>query len=974
MRRPITIVGVCIVLSILCASAHANTTPTSSYGLAIEPYAWDFNSTYAARQDIAQMNHPVTRHYNVALTYDPTVTYETVETFLGDAIGCGFGFTHGNATGAAYANVYPPDTTGAAKADSVYFTDTYRLYRGAVAGVSDHVGYRYSHLAEYVWMGGAIWMNVACYGDQFDNWVNADYVCMPIGLCTTGSQGINAFFGALREGENADGAFDEMPSGWTETSAIGTTDQIVPAPMVAGYSGYSGQQIDNVEGLDLDFTCDVNTSQSAESAVFTEGPFYVEDAYWVGSNRLHAEIAASDTGKGYIVASAIDIESARTSLLWMAPGDYRVRIKNGDGSAADVSGMRYVQADKTVRFKVTVLFETRDLFLMGSDTSVGPWTEVGRITDPQPGEIVFDVSSTGFKYFQLFETETNDNVRYHMSVQVEDTVPPLETIPATEGSNVEWMASVAQAFADRPQRQMLLNGPNTKVAYYYPGSHTSAYQVLASTAQARGWTAYERNIDGYPSDVNDWTALANAIRNQIAIDAGNGVTVFCLVGRDNDGPWFDGPLWPQHWVTPEWQTQRTNRIAAGYQGNNALIQIPCPRFDTNGRPTKDIGYWSPYREGDGWYIDLDGDAEGRPDDGLYIGRVPLADPNRALEYAYKVQSANYEGYPGFNNVLYCIGDMDHTEAGDGEQALATYAATSALLNGLNPIPLYESDLVFTAETNYGVASEWNSRGPGMINYFSVYSKAYATAAFVTEPFWGDSVWTTGYLWSKMKPFVLGATCATWNFAWAEDVDLGTPPQLNMLPDMYAWMFGYSRGPIAGFGPSCGSWDAVNHLIAVAVTPRYTANVYQSPVFACWDGIREVWDTHGAEPHVRDGCLVYNYIGDPTAVVMTPTIATGILEPMPVQYRFSAGNTFPNPFRHNSTFDFTLSRKGPAMVYVYDVGGRLVRTLVDGLHQAGPHRVVWDGRTDRGTQASSGLYFLRLQTSEANHSRKTLLLK
>lgn len=60
--------------------------------------------------------------------------------------------------------------------------------------------------------------------------------------------------------------------------------------------------------------------------------------------------------------------------------------------------------------------------------------------------------------------------------------------------------------------------------------------------------------------------------------------------------------------------------------------------------------------------------------------------------------------------------------------------------------------------------------------------------------------------------------------------------------------------------------------------------------------------------------------------------------------------------------------------VYDLKGRLVRTLVDGVLPAGPDEAVWDGRTDAGREAASGAYFYRLKTEKGIDRGKMVLLK
>jgi flagellar hook assembly protein FlgD len=52
----------------------------------------------------------------------------------------------------------------------------------------------------------------------------------------------------------------------------------------------------------------------------------------------------------------------------------------------------------------------------------------------------------------------------------------------------------------------------------------------------------------------------------------------------------------------------------------------------------------------------------------------------------------------------------------------------------------------------------------------------------------------------------------------------------------------------------------------------------------------------------------------------------------------------------------------------------VRTLVDGEVDVGEHVAVWDGRTDAGDRAASGVYFVRMETHAFRAVRKAVLLK
>jgi flagellar hook assembly protein FlgD len=59
--------------------------------------------------------------------------------------------------------------------------------------------------------------------------------------------------------------------------------------------------------------------------------------------------------------------------------------------------------------------------------------------------------------------------------------------------------------------------------------------------------------------------------------------------------------------------------------------------------------------------------------------------------------------------------------------------------------------------------------------------------------------------------------------------------------------------------------------------------------------------------------------------------------------------------------------------IYDVGGRLVRTLVDDVREPGVDRARWDGRDDHGRRSAAGVYFARLEADGRKAARKVVLL-
>lgn len=83
---------------------------------------------------------------------------------------------------------------------------------------------------------------------------------------------------------------------------------------------------------------------------------------------------------------------------------------------------------------------------------------------------------------------------------------------------------------------------------------------------------------------------------------------------------------------------------------------------------------------------------------------------------------------------------------------------------------------------------------------------------------------------------------------------------------------------------------------------------------------------------------------------------------------------PNPFNAATEVRFSLDRPGDVRLRIYDLSGRLVRTLLDGERPAGSHAVMWHGRDDAGRNAPSGTYVYRLEHARGFESKRMTLLK
>jgi hypothetical protein len=94
----------------------------------------------------------------------------------------------------------------------------------------------------------------------------------------------------------------------------------------------------------------------------------------------------------------------------------------------------------------------------------------------------------------------------------------------------------------------------------------------------------------------------------------------------------------------------------------------------------------------------------------------------------------------------------------------------------------------------------------------------------------------------------------------------------------------------------------------------------------------------------------------------------------VPIKFHLYQNLPNPFNPTTTIKFDTAGEGRLDLRVYDVSGRLVRTLVDESRPPGRYSVIWDGRDNKGQPVASGVYFCRMTGTGITMTRKMVLLQ
>jgi PKD repeat protein len=92
-------------------------------------------------------------------------------------------------------------------------------------------------------------------------------------------------------------------------------------------------------------------------------------------------------------------------------------------------------------------------------------------------------------------------------------------------------------------------------------------------------------------------------------------------------------------------------------------------------------------------------------------------------------------------------------------------------------------------------------------------------------------------------------------------------------------------------------------------------------------------------------------------------------------RYALNSAYPNPFNPGTHISFSIANRDIVHLKIYDLTGRLTRTLVRGEElSAGIHKYFWDGRDEHGQSVSSGIYIIQMRTKNFSAATKTTLIK
>jgi hypothetical protein len=170
-----------------------------------------------------------------------------------------------------------------------------------------------------------------------------------------------------------------------------------------------------------------------------------------------------------------------------------------------------------------------------------------------------------------------------------------------------------------------------------------------------------------------------------------------------------------------------------------------------------------------------------------------------------------------------------------------------------------------------------------------------------------------------------------------------------------WSAGASPAP-AGTGTAMsGSFGTVQ----VAVSAVINSNVLPTGATSLWIRGRDAagnWGVAAELPVQVNGAATDADLGELAAV------------------EFAVGQNVPNPFASTTRIRFALPEARPVSMKIYNIEGRLVRTLAERPYGSGRHELTWDGRDMQGSRVTAGVYFYKFSAGEFKAERKMVVLQ
>jgi len=181
-----------------------------------------------------------------------------------------------------------------------------------------------------------------------------------------------------------------------------------------------------------------------------------------------------------------------------------------------------------------------------------------------------------------------------------------------------------------------------------------------------------------------------------------------------------------------------------------------------------------------------------------------------------------------------------------------------------------------------------------------------------------------------------------------------------------------KATVKNFGESPANFDVYCEI------PGYTTSM-KSVVALAKDGTTQVtFDDWTPTTPGAVTITVYTKLtgdGDVTNDTAKVTVTVvGVAEDHKLPTAFNLEAARPNPVATWTNIQYALPVNSQVTLAIYDITGKLVKTLASGVMEAGYKSVIWNGKDNSGKSVPNGLYFIRFETPKYSATRKLVLTR
>ncbi len=954
-------------------------TPSSYNALVYEVYRFDIGAREMAEDALTHQGYNVTWYGNTSVpdsvtSADPMLLDWRDEQNDGDGTKCFVG--HGGTDGKGI-EIWCHNDWGLQKCYAMkQYYETYHGFAGElyVAEPSSHSGYsvsiRWGSIPQYCNFANAVIDIETCCSVLSSTYPGArvEFVndCgLPYSSITTNMNAIWGGFDGQASGTHDDWWYRTAKWGFTLASAklymrepITDGGFTTLAPYIKWASFQSNDQVPQQMELEILTDTKVQTSGSVLDAfeITRPGnPPSIEIINAIQNNDTTFTVtvrpANGEFGTSYFKALHSQIVSANNTSAELdgdgeeGPNDRVWRLKHGQDPAADI-GAFTVDENGTARIDIECLYQTQKLQIWGLEDD--QHTVVATIENPRIGHTELSVG-TSYPLYQLVEIETDGRIMDHGIVaprerveRIKDPHPTPEELRARLDERIERRNASGDGYRSSipGNRLVIFAAPQFVNAAWYHADYRTWHDGIE--------VEIIDIADEYGSNPE---AIETGIITRVASDPSQ---LFLLVGDSHNRLWTDQTIWNQN----GWDQIKQDYLDAGYppEGNPERQDIPVGEIPDPAPRNYNLGYFEPnWYRGDGpHYCQSDFPTK-------VVARLPFHEEWQYLSYIWKIQwydNGSIDGYPYIT--LLCVGDVD-LYFGDGSGAYALNVAedvVSVLPTGTNYELLLQSDYMGAWQRIMATVERWNNDLEAVF-FASSRSTRYNVGHFLSLSAGFDINLIQFGSWPC---WMVGSTCDTGGEFRTMNPDYGETVLIRLLQDA-------DRGIIAAIVPGTGSWQSGNKIIApfedLSRPPMESFRQAQCEALAGLDPIDD--------SDAYNTILSYFMYGDPCLMLRHAAYACDAPETVMPAYRLELRQNSPNPVYGNTTIRFGLAETGLVQIRVYDVGGRLIRTLVDGELTPGSYSVDWRRNTDDGQITSAGVYFCRMAAGGQEFNRKMILL-